>query len=174
MPRPTITVSREDFEKAVAEADASSPSTRSELWQKAADIYNRMAAKDVMPHINPSLVALRVKEWGLTLKTPPARIGRKPKNEAKGEVELVEIDSTKTVAEEAVGEAQPAVEPNPQPKQHYVNGPVVLTPAGQCPIKLTDNSEAGIEAWKEAVRQWGQERGINYSDDALRYWLRYP
>lgn len=51
----------------------------------------------------------------------------------------------------------------------------LLTPAGPCPVKLTDFSVEGIEDWARKVLQtlFVSPRHKDISVDALEYWSRY-
>lgn len=48
---------------------------------------------------------------------------------------------------------------------------VILTPADRCPVPLKGSDKESVLAWKDKVREIGFERGHDYTDDALAYWV---
>ncbi len=48
----------------------------------------------------------------------------------------------------------------------------VHTPAGACPVKLSDLTYEGVQRWGGAVVTAGAKIGVEYTPDAVRYWLR--
>jgi hypothetical protein len=72
MPRQTVPVNRAKLEAALKEAEKNGPlRSQIHLWKAAAEIYNRVAS----PPVTHSVVILRVKEWGLKVKTQPGKRG---------------------------------------------------------------------------------------------------
>jgi hypothetical protein len=80
MAKKSILVDRQKLEAALNMAENNGPlSNLSELWSKATEIYNRTAEQP----ITHSVVALRVKEWNVVVKTQPGRKGRAMSDEQK-------------------------------------------------------------------------------------------
>ena len=48
----------------------------------------------------------------------------------------------------------------------------ILTPSGYCPIKLTGTDPDSVAAWIDDVITYGYENGRNYTNSALKYWVR--
>jgi hypothetical protein len=72
MAKPVTPVDRKKLEAALREAEGDGPlKNLSLLWKLAADIYNKRADTP----ISFSVVALRVREWSIKVKTAPGRRG---------------------------------------------------------------------------------------------------
>jgi hypothetical protein len=52
------------------------------------------------------------------------------------------------------------------------SNPVTTTPAGPCPVRLTGTDGQAVREWVAGVLAEGQERGVHYAAEALRYRVR--
>lgn len=74
MAKVAFIVDRAKLEQAVQTAESNGPiSTRSELYKRVSDLYNNDSPPKV---ITSSVVALRLKDWNISLKTPVGKRGR--------------------------------------------------------------------------------------------------
>lgn len=74
MAKVAFIVDRAKLEKAVETAEGGGPvPTRSELYKRVSDLYNNDSPPKV---ITASVVALRLKDWNVNLKTPVGKRGR--------------------------------------------------------------------------------------------------
>lgn len=85
MARTAVKVNREALEDAIKQAESGKTySTLGELWETVASIYNSNVKSSVSTDANvktakpltASVVMLRVKEWGIPIKTKPGKKGR--------------------------------------------------------------------------------------------------
>ena len=73
MAKVAIPVDRERLVSAIRQAESGGPlANQGILWKKVAEIYNRGAERD----ITFSVVALRVRDWKIEVKTKPGKKGR--------------------------------------------------------------------------------------------------
>ena len=71
MPRIATVVDKTRLVNVIAQAEANGPfTTRNELYEKSAELYGD-------GKVSPSVVYLRIKEWGINVKTPIGKRGRK-------------------------------------------------------------------------------------------------
>ena len=74
MSRTPIPIDKCRLTAILTDLDSKGFENRSKLFQKTIEVYNTEYDKK----IKPSIVYLRVKEWGVELKTPPGKRGRQP------------------------------------------------------------------------------------------------
>lgn len=73
-PRASVEVNKHVLKTAIAQAEKDGPlQNRSVLWEKVTEIYNGLVTEDKT--ISPSVTQLRVKEWGIEVKTPKGKRG---------------------------------------------------------------------------------------------------
>ena len=49
--------------------------------------------------------------------------------------------------------------------------PIVIAPAGKCPIKLESTDDEDILKWAQEIRDYRSD--VSMSNDALKYWVQY-
>jgi len=156
MGRRAIEVDRELLAAAVAKAEKGGPlATQKHLWMAVAENYNKN--KGVAP-IQYGVVMLRVQEWGIPIKTQPAR---------------------KVTPREAAPEPEPepvrvATDPPPaRPGSTYRSATVpVAIPSGEPPFALKDFSPESVAEWCDKTSDEMLKRGFKLLPSAICYYLR--
>lgn len=97
--------------------------------------------------VTPQCIRARIAEWEIPIKTQPGRQGRK-RTEPEEEEDFVD-------------------------EYHAMRSRmVVYTPSGKCPYKLIRTDRESVKHWADAVVEFGLERGLRYTSDALKYFAR--
>lgn len=169
MARTKISIDKAKFEQAVRQAEANGPLPNiSALTVAVAEIYNAM---DGAAAIQPQVVGLRLKEFGLEIKTKKGKRGRSPGGTNRPREER---EPRQEQCPQEPKKRRPRQEPKDDDERPvFSRRLVVWTPAGKCPVKLSGTSKQEVREWAEAVIEAGFRQNKNYTHNAIKYFVRH-